>query len=42
MDHDTRTEELNSLKLALPTFALQLDGREARLKAARQRRTLLI
>ena len=31
MDLGTRTEELKSLKLALPTFALQLDGFEARL-----------
>jgi hypothetical protein len=34
MDHrdDQRTEELNSLRLALATFALQLDAFEARLK----------
>jgi len=42
MDLGTRTEELKSLKLALPTFALQLDGFEARLKAGRQRQRRLI
>ena len=37
MDHgdDQRTEELNSLRLALATFALQLDAFELRLKGRR-------
>jgi hypothetical protein len=39
MDHgdDQRTEELNSLRLALATFALQLDAFEARLKGSASR-----
>ena len=32
MDHDPREEELDSLRLALATFALRLDAFEARLK----------
>jgi hypothetical protein len=35
MDHDPRAEELNSLRLALAAFALQLDAFEARLKTRR-------
>jgi hypothetical protein len=37
MDHgdDQRTAELNSLRLALVTFALQLDAFELRLKGRR-------
>jgi hypothetical protein len=33
MDSDPRAKELSSLKLALATFALQLDAFEARLKS---------
>ena len=33
MDRDQRSEELNNLRLALATFALQLDAFEARLKS---------
>ena len=37
MDHpdDQRTEELNNLRLAMATFALQLDAFEVRLKDRR-------
>jgi hypothetical protein len=35
MDHNSRAEELNSLRLALATFALQLDAFEARLNTRR-------
>jgi hypothetical protein len=37
MDHedDQRTEELNSLRLAMATFALRLDAFEVRLKDRR-------
>jgi hypothetical protein len=31
-DRDPRAEELNNLKVALATFALQLDAFEARIK----------
>jgi hypothetical protein len=37
-DRDPRAEELNNLRLALATFALQLDSFEARLRADRQSR----
>jgi hypothetical protein len=33
MDSDPRAKELSNLKLALATFALQLDAFEARLKS---------
>jgi hypothetical protein len=33
MDRDPRAEELNNLRLALASFALQLDAFEARLKS---------
>ena len=36
MDRDPRAKELYNLKLALATFALQLDAFEARLKSAAQ------
>jgi hypothetical protein len=34
MSRDPRAQELNNLKLALATFALQLDAFEARLRTA--------
>jgi len=37
---DQRTEELNSLRLALATFALRLDAFEARLKGRRTMATV--
>ena len=37
-DRDPRAEELNNLRLALATFALQLNSFEARLRADRQSR----
>jgi hypothetical protein len=36
VDENPRTEELNSLRLALATFALKLDALEARLKLRRR------
>jgi hypothetical protein len=32
MDRDPRAEELNNLRLAMATFAIQLDAFEARVK----------
>src|SRR5258707_14531382 len=40
MDRDPRVEELTNLKLALATFALQLDAFEARLKDRSPKTTL--
>ena len=40
MDRDPRVEELTNLRLALATFALQLDAFEARLKGRSPKTTL--
>ena len=40
MDQDPRVEELTNLRLALGTFALQLDAFEARLKGRSPKTTL--
>ena len=40
MSRDQRAEELHKLKLALATFALQLDAFEARLKSLRLKTTV--
>jgi hypothetical protein len=40
MDRDPRAEELNNLRLALATFALQLDAFEARLKGRSPKTTV--
>jgi hypothetical protein len=40
MSRDPRADELHNLKLALATFALQLDGFEARLKRLRLKTTV--
>jgi hypothetical protein len=40
MSRDPRAEELHNLKLALASFALQLDAFEARLKSLRLKTTV--
>jgi hypothetical protein len=40
-DHDPRAEELYNLRLALATFALQLDVFEARLKNRSSEKTII-
>jgi hypothetical protein len=42
MSRDPRAEELHNLKLALATFALQLDAFEARLKSLRLKTTVKV